>query len=78
MKRYFLNLYLALMNKTMKYEVVNHTVKVEVLSNSAYSRLQRKLEQPILSGSDTSHNAAYKLGIQRSLSVVRDEFAVLD
>ena len=54
--------------------VEEKVVSVEVLSRNAFNRLKGQLEQPIISGSDDPTNAAYKLGIQRALSVLEKGF----
>lgn len=73
---YFINLFKALFNiSTVEVEVVEKVVVVEVLSDNAYKRLEKGLESPIVSGQDTPTNAAYKLGIQRALQMVRSNFS---
>lgn len=59
--------------KKKEVEVVK--VYVEVLSPTAYARLEKQLESPIISGSDSPNAAPYRLGIQRALQAVRKDFA---
>lgn len=63
----------ALFNIGTTKEVVK-VVQVEVLSRTALNRLRSKLEPPIISGTDSSESAAYRLGIQRTLSLLERDF----
>lgn len=56
--------------------ITEKEVLVEVLSPNAYARLVKQLEPPIITGSDSGESAAYRLGIQRALSVVRKDFSI--
>lgn len=68
--------YLKSLFKRKEIVIEYKTITVEVLSRNALDRLQRQLEPPVLSASDTEHTTAYKLGIQRALKEVEKGFAV--
>lgn len=75
MIKYIINVFKNIFISTHKVEVEVVKHYVEVLSPTAYARLERQLEQPIISGSDNDQSAAYRLGIQRALNQVRKDFA---
>lgn len=60
--------------KEVIYTTKTEVVKVEVLSQNAFNRLVKQLEPPVVSASDTAHTAAFKLGIQRTLTVIQKDF----
>lgn len=63
----------SLFNTKGSKEVIK-VVQVEVLSRTALERLRSKLEPPIISSTDSSESAAYRLGIQRVLSMIERDF----
>ncbi len=73
MIKYFTNLFKALLNKETTLISVKEVIKevrVEVLSPDAINRLSSKMEPPVITGSDTEHTTAYKLGIQRCIQII--------
>ena len=73
MIKYLINLFKP--STKVRVEIVEKVVLVEVLSPNAYSRLVKQLESPVITSSDTEHTTAYKLGIQRALTVIQKDFA---
>jgi hypothetical protein len=75
MIKFLVNVFKNIFISTHKVEVEVIKQYVEVLSPTAYARLERQLEPPVISGSDNDQAAAYRLGIQRALNTVRKDFA---
>lgn len=66
--------YLLSLFKRKEVVIETQIVVVEVLSRNAFNRLKSQLEPPIITGSDGHDTAAYRLGIQRGLSMLEKGF----
>lgn len=58
------------------YKEVEVTTEVAVLTQVQYDKLQAVLPKPVVSGSTTDTQAAYLLGIQHALDVLRSGWVV--
>jgi hypothetical protein len=66
--------YITSIFKRKEVVIETKVVVVEVLSRSAFNRLKQQLEPPVIGSSDNDQSAAYRLGIQRGLSVLEKNF----